>query len=247
METNVGGLRAVELYYRGIREIETGDTVFLQSRTRLNTPDLGTMMPESFRPVAELSTHCLTLLDLELRQALEAVVKLRERDMIYRWTSVYMPLRALTEKGMQNRIVIMLEEYQIDTSRICFELSPQLLFEGTSKMAETIEQMRNRGFHFLLPGFGGANCPLMQLARYPVDHLLLSPEMVSYAMQTERSKAAVHAIVEFARGLEAEVIAEGVSNANQAEAFFQTECLYAAGDLSGKYMAARYIRRKGDS
>ena len=247
METNVGGLRAVELYYRGIREIETGDTVFLQSRTRLNTPDLGTMMPESFRPVAELSTHCLTLFELELKQNLETVVRFRERDMVYRWTSVYMPLRALTEKGLQNRIVSMLEEYQIDTSRICFELSPQLLFDGTAKMAQTIEQMRNRGFHFLLPGFGGANCPLMQLARYPVDHLLLSQEMVTYVMQTERSKAAIRAIVEFAHKLDADVIAEGVANANQAEAFFQTECLYAAGDLGGRYMAPRYIRRKGEN
>ena len=226
METNVGGLRAVELYYRGIREIESGDTVYLQSRTRLNTPDLGTMMPESFRPVAELSSHCLTLFELELRQALEAITKFRERDMIYRWTSVYMPLRALTERGMQNKIVNMLEEYQVDTSRICFELSSQLLFDGTHKMAEGIEQMRNRGFHFLLPNFGGANCPLMQLAEYPVDFLLLSSEMTSFVMQSERSKAAVHAILGFARSLDADVIADGVSNANQAEAFFQTECLY---------------------
>ena len=117
----------------------------------------------------------------------------------------------------------------------------------SSRMADTIDQMRNRGFHFLLPSFGGANCPLVQLANYPVDFLILSPELVSYVMRTERSKSAVHAIVKFANSLDADVIAEGVSNADQAEAFFQTECLYAAGELGGKYMAARYIRRKGES
>ena len=92
-ETKVGGLRAVELYYRGIREFESGETTFLQSKTRLNTPDLGTMMPEAYRKVAELSTQCLTLFDFELQQLTETIKSLQDRDF-------YLP----SENGYEKRI-----------------------------------------------------------------------------------------------------------------------------------------------
>ena len=38
--TKVGGLRAVDMKFRGIREFEFGELQFLQSKTKLNTPDL---------------------------------------------------------------------------------------------------------------------------------------------------------------------------------------------------------------
>lgn len=88
-QIDVGGLRAVEMYYRPIREIETGSVVFFQSRTRLNTPGLGTLIPENFREVAELSNQCMTLFDLELAQGLEAEKNFRERDFFFQWFSVY--------------------------------------------------------------------------------------------------------------------------------------------------------------
>ena len=73
LETKVGGLRAVDMYYRGIREFESGEISFLQSKTRLNTPDLGTLMPETYRKVAELSNQCVSLFELELTQLFETI------------------------------------------------------------------------------------------------------------------------------------------------------------------------------
>lgn len=45
VQTTVGGLRAVELNYRTIREISSGQTAFFQSRTMLNSPKLGVLSP----------------------------------------------------------------------------------------------------------------------------------------------------------------------------------------------------------
>ena len=93
LQTNVGGLRAVEMFYRGIREIESGSISFFKSKTRLNTPGLGTLAPENFRDVAEMSAQCLTLFDLELKQAIEAEKNFREREFIFRWISVYIRIK----------------------------------------------------------------------------------------------------------------------------------------------------------
>lgn len=242
--TTVGGLRAVEMFYRGIREIETGSVAFFQSRTRLNTPGLGTLMPENFRDVAELTNQCVSLFEMESLQAIEAEENFRNRDFFFRWLSYYLPPKYLLDRGAESHILGMMVDHGVDSNRICFELPAKLLTEGTTRHARAISNMRNNGFHFMLTGFGGANCPLMKLSEFPVDYVLLSQEITSYIGKNDRSNAAVKSIIEFVSGLGAEPIADGISNSGQAEALYEAECKYIAGPLAGKYTAERYIRKR---
>ena len=243
-QTDVGGNRAVEIFYRGIREIESGSIAFFQSKTRLNTPDLGVLMPENFRDVAELSKQCLSLFELELLQVLEAEKKFKERDFLCRWVSVYMPPAFLVERGAESKLISYVEDFGTDTNRICFELSSKILTEGGSKHAATINNLRNRGFHFLLTGFGGSDSPMIKLSEFPVDYVMLSREITSYVGKNERGNAAVHSLVEFISGLGADAICDGVNNAEQAEALFEANCRYVAGNLAGKYTLERYVRKR---
>lgn len=243
---NVGGLRAVEMFFRGIREIESGSVNFFQSKTRLNTPGIGILMPENYRDVAELSNQCVSLFDLELRQALEAVKKFIERDFFFKWLSVYMPPRVLLERSIEQKLVAYMEDWQVDLNKICFELPLKILVEGNVKHSRIIENMRNRGFHFMISGFGGNNSPLMKLSDYPVDYVMLSQEVTSYIGKNERSNDAVKSVVHFVEGLGAEPIADGISTANQAEALFEADCRFVAGNLAGKYTLERYVRKRNE-
>lgn len=242
--TRVGGLRAVEMYYRGIREFESGDITFVQSKTRLNTPGMGTLMPETFRKVAELSNQCVSLFELEIKQAIDTIKSLQEKEFYFRWLSLYMPLRYLETKSVQQKLMDLMDETETDTNRLCFELSPELLLNGTNVHSTVIEQLRNRGFHFMLTDFGGINSPLMKLAYFPVDYVMLSQEMISYLGKDERSVSAVSSIVDFIEGMEADVIADGVANLEQAEQLFKARVRFGAGSLAGRYMTERYLRRK---
>ena len=244
LQTNVGGLRAIEIFYRGIREIESGSVSFFKSRTRLNTPGLGTLMPETFREVAEMSTQCLTLFDLELNQVLETEKNLREREFIFRWISVYMPPKLLLERSTESRLTSRFEEAGIDTNRICFELPAKLLTEGNQDHARSIQNLRNLGYHFMLNGFGGSNSPMMKLSEFPVDYVLLSQEISQYIGKSERSNAAVKSIVDFATGLGAEPIAGGIKSAAQAEGLYEAGCRYITGPLAGKYTLEKNIRKR---
>ena len=247
LQTDVGGLRAVDMQYRGIREIETGSIAFFQSATKLNTPGLGTLAPETFRPVAELSKQSITLFELEMEQAIETMGKLKERDFYFRWLSVYMPMNYLMERACETRLVSYIDEKGVDSNRLCFELSPTLLRDGNLQVARVIANLRNRGFHFLISDFGGTRSPLMKLSDFQVDYVILSRELTGYIGKSERSNAALHSVIQFVNGLGADPIADGISNATQAEVLYQNECRYVAGPLAGKYTAERYLRKKTDA
>lgn len=244
---NVGGLRPVELNYRPIREISSGRTVNFQSVTKLNSPSLGVMMPEAYREVAEMSPQCLNLFSLELDQALNAILHFTEREVPFGWVSVYMPVWFLKEKRAEKNVVEQCQRLGVPTNKICFELGEKLLTDtGSEEAADTINNMRNRGFHFMLNEFGGDSCPMMRLANFPVDFVMLSPEVVNYIGKNERSDSAVQSIIDFIGDMGGEPIADGVSTSRQAETLYEFECAYCAGKLAGDYVAERFVRSKAE-
>ena len=245
-QTTVGGLRAVELYYRRIRDISSGSVKFYQSQCRLNTPQMGVLMPESFRDVCEVTTQCVELFRLELIQAMLAAKKFQERDLVFDWVSVYMPVKFLTEPGAEKKVYEIFERYKTDSNRICFSLGEKLLEEVDGMAADVIKKLRNSGYHFMVTNFGSNACPLMRLTDFAVDYVMLSPEITTYIGRDERSDGAVKAIIDFVSGLGAEPIADGVVNSTQAEKLFSFDCRCAAGTLSGKYMQERSVRRTSE-
>lgn len=246
VQKTVDGVRAIELFYRIIRDISSGSCAFYQSQTRLNTPELGTLFPENFRDVSEITRQCINLFDLELTQALEAVEKFNERELIFNWMSVYMPSKYLKEKNAERAMMEACAKHNVATTKICFTLSEKLFEETEPVIPENIQKLRNRGFHFMVTGFGGTYSPIMRLSEYNVDYVMLSPEVIEYLGRDERSDNAVRSLIDFAEGLGATTIADGVVNARQAEALYSSGCNYCAGTLAGKYVAERFVRRRSE-
>ena len=79
---------------------------------------------------------------------------MQESDLYFRWVSMYMPLRFLESKDIQQYLMDKMDESRVDTNKICFELTPDILFEGKPIHGTNIEHLRNRGFHFMLTNFG---------------------------------------------------------------------------------------------
>ena len=244
--TTVDGLRAVEMYYRPIKEIASGSTAFYQSQTRLNAPDIGVLMPETFRDVCEMSSQAIKLFQLELVQLLNACTAFTERELNYGWASVYMPVRFLKEKRAPKIVTDVCLKREVPTSKVCFELSEDLLAETEGQIAANIVAMRNLGFHFMLTGFGGNNCPMMRLSNFAVDYVMFSPEVANYIGKDERSDNAVKSIISFVNDIGSEPVTDGVSNSHQAETVYGFECSYCAGSLSGKYIAEKDIKGKNE-
>ena len=246
VQTLVDGLRAVELYYRPIRESSSGHTSFIQTQTRLNTPGLGVLTPENFRDVSEITNQCLTLFELEFAQTLESVIKFTDKDIMFNWMSVYMPTDYMRDIRAERAIMESCRKAEVHTNKICFCVSSKLLEEKDGRVAIVMRNLRNRGFHFMLTDFGSDSCPMMKLSEFPVDFVMLSPEVTQFLGKSERSDGAVKSIVEFIGEMDATAIADGVQNSIQAEKFFSFGCNYTAGSLAGKYVGERYFRKKKD-
>ena len=246
VHTTVDGVRAIELRYRAVRETDTENIAFYQSSMRLNSPSLGVLTPERFVPALEADDRCVTIFQLALVQMLQALEKFHERELKFDWVSVFMPLRLLARPDCVDIVRQTAEKCNVPPYRICLEFPLSLLERNDTVCAVSISKLKKLGFHTMLTDVGGNGCPLLKLADYELDYIMLDSELVGMLGSGERSEACVKSVISLINDLGAEPIASGVLSPEQANKLFQFECSYYSGAYAGNYMLERFVR-KGQS
>lgn len=244
--STVDGVRAVELFYRPIKNTDSGRVTFLQSQTRLNSPAMGTLMPADYLPVAQLSHRCVSIFKLALVQLLQALGKFHEREVDVDWASVFMPARFLRQTEAPRVVADYCDKFGVKYERVCFELSPDVLDEADSTAADNVALMRRQGFHFLLTGFGTEGFKMLKTAEFKVDNIMLDGSVAQVLGKSDRYDTCVNSLLNFVFDLNAEVIADGITDDKQVKQLSGMQCLYYSGENAGKYIAERYVRNRNE-
>ena len=250
--TTVDGVRAVEMRYRQIRNTSTFESKFFQSSMRLNAPLLGVLLPERFMPVLETDDRAAEIFALGLLQTLKAAEKFREREYNFDWISICMPLRVLKMDNCLDLCREAANRCGMSFKNICIEIPPIILDNADDdKYMKNLRKLKITGFKTMVTGIGGNSYPLIRLAPFEFDYVMISDEVISMlADDTPRSDACVESVVSFINNLDAEPVANGVENEKQAEKLFDMECTYYTGaysfkgNFAGNFLLERYIRKK---
>lgn len=247
-QTTVDGVRAVEMRYRAVFETATKKPAFYQSSIRLNSPDMGVLLPEMFMPVLESSDRCVSVFKLALLQTIKAAEKFADRELDFDWISVFMPLRLLRKKDCVKIITEFTEMLGASPKNICFDIPPFPADEDAG-FRGAVQDLRREGYHTMLSGVGGEGFPLLRLAELEPEYVMLSEEITAMLGTSERSDTCVKSVISFVNELGAEPIVTGISSPDDADKLFDFECsFYTAGerygDRAGSFLKERYIRRR---
>ena len=241
--STVDGVRAIELFYRPVRRIKTGTPAFYQSQMRLNSPLIGTMLPDFYRTTAENSDQCVELFKLGMVQLLRSMKAFEEKGTLPRHISIYMPVRYLKDENSAVDISRMCKRFETDPDNICFEVSSDILFENDGTASAILSSLSAEGFHFMLSDFGIAGSPVFSIAEFPIDYVILDKSVCLLAGKNERQNICIKSLVGLASQLGAEVIVP-YADKERSAVFSELGCLYTA---DGDFMSSRYaFRRKSE-
>jgi EAL domain-containing protein (putative c-di-GMP-specific phosphodiesterase class I) len=240
--TTVDGVRAIEVRYRPIRETDGDEIKFYRTAALLNSPLMGALTHDRYLPVLEITDQSIEVFKLQFIQTAQAAGKFADRELGFSWISLYMPLRLLRRPDCLKTVAPLAEKYKISPDKVCFEISPALLDESDDRCAESIHALRRAGYHTMLTEVGGDSCPIMKLAKFNLDYIMLDPSLTQMIGTGERADLCVKSMISFVNELGAEPIATGVSDRAVCETLSEFECLYYTGDLAGKYVLERYMR-----
>ena len=117
--------------------------------------------------------------------------------------------------------------------------------EQSHRATALLAQLRRMGFELHIDDFGTGYSSLSYLRRLPVNMLKIDRSFVSQMGEDAENAEIVRTIVQLARNLRMEVMAEGVETVEQLDHLKSLQCGYGQGDFFSRAVdgaaAARLI------
>jgi diguanylate cyclase (GGDEF)-like protein/PAS domain S-box-containing protein len=224
----------LQLLYQPQVDLETWTITGAEALLRWQHPLLGAVSPVEFIPVAEKSGQIHDIGSWVLASAC-ADAK--------RWLS---PLRIAVNvsapqvQGAQlaKELRMQLQRYQLEPDRLEIEITESLLVDNVQTALQNLHAIRQLGVRIALDDFGTGYSSLAYLRLFPFDKLKIDRAFVGELMHASDARAIVRTMLELARILGMETIAEGVEEPAQLEVLGRVGCKAIQGFLVARPMTA---------
>jgi diguanylate cyclase (GGDEF)-like protein len=235
--------------YQPIVSLETGRICAAEALVRWEHPIRGRVAPSEFVPLAE-ETGLISTLDRHvLRQACRQARRWQLADTSGDPLRVHVNLSMaeLRDADFVPGVLTMLDECELAPEQLALEITETQLLRDAAGSAARFQELRDLGVRIALDDFGTGYSSLSYLHSLPVDSLKIAKPFVDGLTGGGRDAGFIGMILDLARTLELEVIAEGIETSAQLEALQRLGAGLGQGFLLGRPSApkpGRFERRQ---
>jgi diguanylate cyclase (GGDEF)-like protein/PAS domain S-box-containing protein len=146
----------------------------------------------------------------------------------YMWT-INISGQSLGDEKFLDFVIEKRLEYQVNPSRICFEITETAAVANLTEATQLITALKEEGFQFALDDFGSGLSSFNYLKHLPVDYLKIDGSFVKDLMEDPIDYAMVESINQIGHILKLKTIAEFVENQETLQILKQLKVDYAQG------------------
>jgi diguanylate cyclase (GGDEF)-like protein/PAS domain S-box-containing protein len=204
----------LHLLYQPVVTLPHGRLTGVEALVRWQHPTRGPILPAQFIPVAERTGLIVPLGRWVLREACRQAAAWRAElgDLAPASISVNASARQLQEPDFAAHVAAALDDSGLEAGRLTIEITESTAVGGRST-PQTLHRLRQLGVRVALDDFGTGQSTLTLLATCPVDQIKLDRSFTP----GPGSDLIATAVVQLARVLGIEAVAEGVERASQAD------------------------------
>jgi len=185
--------------------------------------------------------------------AIESACKARHRFSEDSGLDLFMTInlsgRQATDTGLVDRVARTLERTGTDPGHVKLEITETLLMRDPEMAATVLGRLKDLGLRLALDDFGTGYSSLSYLQRFPIDTLKIDQSFTARMLEESGSGAIVKTLVDLARNLGMQTVAEGIEHAAQAQALAALGCDYGQGYLYARPLpeddVAAFLDRAG--
>lgn len=232
----VGRLRhAIEvgelvLEYQPQVDLADGAIAGVEALVRWKQGGRRSLPPAEFIPLAERTDIIHPLTRHVLAKAIAQAGAWRRAGRPLR-VSVNVSARNLVEDDLVESIGAMLDAERLPASALEIELTETTLMANPGRAAVVMRRLRDLGARVAIDDFGTGHSSLSYLTTLDVDTLKIDQSFIAAMAADAAAETIVHAIIDLARNLGLEVVAEGVETTTSARALVRMGCVAAQGFL----------------
>ena len=224
----------LEIHYQtqvGTNEKAIGAEALL----RWNHPELGSIPPSKFIPLAEDTGLIIPIGTWVLQQACFQLQKWSDSPKTSKLRlSVNVSALQFAQSDFVNQVKSALEMSGCNPKQLMLELTESLVLRNINEVVDKMNALKNIGVLLSLDDFGMGYSSLSVLKQLPLDELKIDQSFVADAIEGSDSALIIQTIISMGGNLGLDVIAEGVANQAQESLLKKAGCKMYQGYLFGK-------------
>ena len=233
------------LHYQPEVDLASRRIIGVEALIRWQHPQRGLISPQDFIPQAEECGLILPIGDWGLAEACHQIQAWNRQDPRDRSFQVCVNLsaRQFSRKGLADHVESLLLRSGISSSQLGLEMTESSLIPNMSIAIEVLTGLRSLGVSLLMDDFGTGYSSLNNLHSFPFDVLKVDRSFVGRMTEGDQPLQIVRTIVELARVLGMDVVAEGIETREQYRLLRLMGCRYGQGFLFARPMTAEGVTR----
>ncbi|MHB8531093.1 MAG: putative bifunctional diguanylate cyclase/phosphodiesterase [Solirubrobacteraceae bacterium] len=230
------------VYYQPQVDLRTNTVSGVEALVRWQHPSLGLIGADRFVTIAEqtgvMRELTISVLDQSLAQQRAWLDEGRELDL-----AVNLSATSLLDAAFPGEVRRLLERWRTPPGMLRLEITESVLIAEGARVHRMIESLCDLGVNLSLDDFGTGYSPLAYLRELPVTEIKIDRSFIAAMMSDRDTATIVRSLVELARRLGIDVVAEGIETAGQLELLRSFECPFAQGYLFSRPLPAQTIGR----
>ena len=221
------------LHYQPQVDVRTGVIMGAEALLRWTDPQLGSIPPSQFIPLAEERGYIATLGAWVMERAI-ADAALWARGGAELVVAVNVSALEFRQPGFVERVRELLARHGLAPRLLELELTESVLLSDAGEMENLIGALAAMGVQLAIDDFGTGYSSLAYLKRLKIHKLKIDQSFVRGLPGDEGDRAIVQAVVDMGSALRMKVLAEGVETQAQRLALEQMRCAQYQGFLCSR-------------
>lgn len=228
--------KSLFLNYQPQISLGTGRMVGCEALIRWQLESGEFVPPDAFIPLAERSGLILPIGEWVLRTACAQAKRMHEDGHAGMRMAVNVSALQFKRAGFLKILDRALEDTGVDPSTIELEITESVAMLDAEYTASLIRQIKMRQVQIAVDDFGTGFSSLAYLQRLDVDRLKIDRSFITGLTHKQEKKSIAGTVIELAKNLGIQVIAEGVETYQQAALLSEMQCDEAQGYYFGRPM-----------
>lgn len=215
----------VKVFCQPILDIDKKVFTTAESLMRLELDGLGIVYPDLFIPIAESEgkIHTLTLI------ILNKVCQFIEKNPEITRVSVNFSMYEITKSGFYNDIIRVVSKYNIDYTKLGFEVTESLEADDFDTITEVLTKFSKLGIKLYLDDFGTGYSNIEHITKLPIDIIKFDRSLVIASGEDDMSNFMVGSLSNMFDIIGYNILYEGIENKSDQDRCISMKACYLQG------------------
>ena len=219
------------VYFQPQIDLTSGRIIGAEALLRWFHPQHGIIQPEIFIPLAEENNLIGPIGKYVLLEACKQAKEWLKQGIFLSSISVNLSPLQFNDRYFKKFVLDTLTKMNLDPSLLDLEFTESVLIYDNENILKTIAHLRSKGIKLSVDDFGTGYSSMSYLSMFEVDRIKIDKSFVLKMLHSKEDYAIVQSIIELAKRLSIEVIAEGVEDIKTLKALNDLGCHGVQGSL----------------